>query len=267
MSSFNVEDLITLEESFKDVIFYSKNHTYKIGNKDAKCSVTGLLKNHSPEFPREKMAGIISERDGLRVDEVLALWDFKRDYSSHKGSEFHLFAENYIERKQNVLDKEALQTFLKNNNSLNLTSQYYTEVAHLIKNFLNFYKWYKENYFLVKSEFVVGDPKSLICGTVDNISLNKKTKKLELFDYKTNKSILKKNPRDEHFLEPIAHLPYCDHIKYSLQLWIYRLIIEQNTGFEVDNTHIVWVGDKNDFQILETLNVKREAEELLNKNY
>jgi ATP-dependent exoDNAse (exonuclease V) beta subunit len=259
------EDLIKLEQSFEGVKFFSKNHTYQINGTPAKGSVTSLLKKYEPPFPRIELAEKKAKKEGVLVEDILEEWDYKRDYSSHKGSEFHLFAENYLQRKQETIDRKMVEQFLKDKgkNIEQSIEDYYKEMALLIRNFLDFYDEWKKKYILVKSEFVVGDYKTNICGTIDNLCFNLEKKELELFDYKTNKSIDKNNPYGKKMLKPFDYLPQCSQVTYSLQLWIYKLIIEKNSSFKIGDLHIVWVGNKTKYKDVEVLNLKKEAEKIL----
>lgn len=262
----NFDTLIKLEDCFSEIKFFDKNHTYTIDGNPAKTSVSGLIKKYEKPFEQEKIAEFVARKNEKSVEQVLAEWNFLKEYSCHKGSEFHKFVENFLTRKHTTLDKESLINFFKVFNSFykeNSIKVYYEEMAHLIKNFLNFYEWWKKDHILIKSEFVIGDKKSGICGTVDNLSYNKKTKEFVIFDYKTNKEIKKQNPRDETFLAPFEYLSHCEYIKYSLQMWLYQTIIERNTPYKVPTSYIVWVANKGNFELMETLNLKKEAEMLL----
>lgn len=260
------DSLIELENSFSNIKFFDKNHTYTIDGELAKTSVSGLIKEYEKPFERNKIAEFVARKNGKMIEDVLAEWEFAKDYSCHKGSEFHLFVENYFNRKQTTIDKKNLENFfIKNKNFFKEESFscYYNEIALLIKNFLNFYNWWKTDHILIKSEFVIGEKKTKICGTIDNLSFNKKTKQLVIFDYKTNKEIKKQNPRDETFLSPFQYLSQCEYIKYSLQQSLYQTLIERNTPFKIPTSYIVWVADKNDYELMECLNLKKEAETML----
>lgn len=265
-NELDFNSLIELDENFSHIKFFDKNHKYTIDGQPAKTSVSGVLKRFEKPFERYKVAERVANRDNKTIDQVLLEWDFAKNYSCHKGSEFHKFVENYFNKKQTTIDNKALQTFYKENESFYKESSiddYYNELALLIKNFLNFYEWWKKDHILIRSEFVIGDKESGICGTIDNLSYNKKTKELVIFDYKTNKEIKKDNPRDETFLSPIEYLSHCEYIKYSLQLNLYKYIIEKNSGFEVPKMYIVWVANKENYELMETLQLQKEAEMLL----
>jgi ATP-dependent exoDNAse (exonuclease V) beta subunit len=67
---------------------------------------------------------------------------------------------------------------------------------------------------------------------VDQLFFNEKSGKLEIWDWKTNKKIDKKN-RWQQFKEPISHLDVCELNTYSLQLSLYKYIITRNTNIEL----------------------------------
>ena len=259
-------DVLKLEKSFENVFFIDKNHTYKINGNDAKCSVTTLLKKYTPEFKGEKPAKAIAAKRGLSVDDVMREWEYKKEYSCHKGTEFHKFAENYLARKQISLDENAVKQFFMSKNSMSVMEDfkaYKKEMLDMISNFLKFYNWYKETYSIVKSELVIGDPDTKICGTIDNLSLNEKTGELAIFDYKTNQNIKTEGYKKETLLEPFNHLQNCEMVKYSLQLWIYKLILEKNTSYKVGDLYIVWVAKENNYELMPALNLSREANDIL----
>ena len=240
----NFKDLIHLEESFSKIVFLEKNHTYKISNNLAKYSVSGLIKKFEKPFDSKKIASIVAKKQGSSIEEVLEQWDFSRDYSCHKGSEFHKFVENFLARKQTSIDRDSIKQFFNTRKTFlseNSIQQYCDDLIKSIKNFIKFYNWWKQDHILLKSEFVIGDEISSVCGTIDNLSYNKKTNELVIFDYKTNKEIKKNNQYKEKLLTPLDHLDKCEFTKYSLQLSLYSTIVEKITSFSIPKSYIFWV--------------------------
>jgi len=265
--NLNFDTFVELIDSFNHITFFDKNHTYTINGNPAKTSVSGAIKKYDKEFDSKRVASFVAKKEKKSVEQVLKEWDYKRDYSCHKGSEFHKFVENFLERRKIAIDKDALHIFMveqsiKNNSEF--IDGYYNDMAHLISNFMNFYEWWKKDHILLKSEFVIGDKESGLCGTLDNLSYNKKTKKLVIFDYKTNREIKMENPRGETLLDPFKHLQSCELVKYSLQIWLYKLIIEKNTSFDVDTGYIVWMAGNENYELIPILNLSNEAETILN---
>ena len=261
----NFDSYIDLLDAFKHVIYTDRDHTYEINGKKAKYSVTKLLGKYKKPFDSDKFSKSVAKKEGVEQKTVLEKWDFTRDYANHKGTEFHLFVENYLERRKMMIDCKAITNFFKSRPDFYFADSidmYYREFAKLVSNFLKFYEWYKEEHILVKSEFVIGDEVSRIAGTLDNLSLNTKTHDLVIFDYKTNKKIEKENKYGEKLLNHLDHLDNCELNTYALQLWLYKLIIERNTPFTVKDCNIFWfLGDN--YEKFDIPDLKEEAQMIL----
>jgi ATP-dependent exoDNAse (exonuclease V) beta subunit len=265
LEKLNFNSLIILEEAFSDIKFFEKDHHYEINGKKAEMSVSQLINKYDKPFDKN-IAHRVAKRDGKLVEDVLWEWEYNKDYSCHKGNEFHLMVEEFYQRRTIPIDKEDIIKFFKKkqNDSYNddQLAKYYMDMAHMIKNFKNFYEWWKQDHILLKSEFVVGDKEKRICGTIDNLSYNKKTGKLALFDYKTNKEIKRQGYKGETLLPPIDNVPKCELGKYSLQLSLYKLILERNTPFEVGDCKIIWVTGEDDYELISILDLDKEAKTL-----
>lgn len=262
------DDFLFLNEKFKNVRFFENNHKYKINGTFSKYSVTSLLKKYTLEFESDKIAKNVAFKQNKTKEDVLKEWEYKKNYSCFKGTEFHKYVENFLNRKFISLDEDSFERFLLSESSKNIEQtkeDYKNNFKQMIINFLNFYKWYDENYYFLKSEFVVGDIDSGICGTIDNLSFHKKDKTLAILDYKTNQNIKKQGFNRQKMLNELSHLDDCELVKYSLQLHIYKHILEKNTKFEVKDLHIVWFPEKDKYQIMQPLSLEKEAEMVLNK--
>ncbi len=256
----------TLEESFSHVRFVEKNHTYSIDGKPAKMSVTKLIHKYETPFDAEKIAFFVARKQGVEIEDVLSKWEFGGDFASHVGSEFHSFVEHFLQRRQISIDQEAISLFFKKWEDFRQPESipdYYEKVAGLIKNFLEFYKEWKKDHILVRPELIVGDRETGICGTIDNLSLFIPSQKLKILDWKTNKAMETKSKYNTKFTGPLAHLAQSEQTKYSLQLWLYRIIIERNTPFELENSQIIWVGKPEGPEVIEVLDLEKEAKFIL----
>jgi ATP-dependent exoDNAse (exonuclease V) beta subunit len=136
-------------------------------------------------------------------------------------------------------------------------------MARYISNFQKFYDWWKESHVLIKSELVVGDVETGICGCIDNLSYDFKNQQIVLFDYKSNKEI--KTKGRNKMLGKLSHLDDCELVIYSLQLWIYSLILKRNSPFEIQQTpQILWLsGDK--YELYPILPLEKEANLILSE--
>jgi hypothetical protein len=64
---------------------------------------------------------------------------------------------------------------------------------------------------------------------------------------------------------PLKHLDSCELVKYSLQLGVYKKIIEKNCQIKLGNSYICWVNEVNDsFKVIETLDLSNEVDLIWN---
>lgn len=256
----NLQDLVVLEKSFENVMFSEKDHSYLINGKKARGSVTQLLKKYEIPFDSEKLASIVAAKQGVLPEDILNLWEFKKDYACLKGTLFHLYVENFLQKKKVPVDRLAIQSFVRKNADYVTEDEFYNDLAGYVSNFLKFYDEWKISHILVRPELVIGDVTTGICGCIDNLSYNFKTNELIIFDYKSNKDVKKEGK--SNFLKKLKHLKTSSLVKYSLQLHLYSLILERNTPFKIDRAEIVWVGGEH-IEIIPVLDLRKEAELLL----
>ena len=104
---------------------------------------------------------------------------------------------------------------------------------------------YFKNFFQDHSDFVpyrtewtLWDQESKICGSVDMIFMNKDGT-LTIYDWKRSKEIKRNNRFQKGLNKIVSHLDDCNYEHYSLQLNIYRYLVEKSYGFKVSELAIV----------------------------
>ena len=257
----------SLLNKFDQVYFKEKEHSYFINGKTAQYSATKLLKNWTPEFQAEKMANIVAKKQGFLPEDLLEKWNFEREYSCYKGTILHLYIENFLERKITTPDCNQIKEFLKKYNKEDILLEALEDISRHIKAFKEFYEWWKIDHVLIKSEFVIGDSAcGGIGGTIDNLSYNTKTQKFCIFDYKTNKEVNIKNKYKEKLLPPFDHLDNCELVKYSLQLLIYRKIMQDvaNIDIDIENCNIIWLSKNAEYKMYKILPLIKETNTIFN---
>ena len=129
--------------------------------------------------------------------------------------------------------------------------------------FLKFYSDIKGKLLPIKSEFIVGDEDYMLCGMVDQIFYNKKKKEFQIWDWKTNTKLKMENGFQK-LIGPLAHLDDCEYTKYSLQLGIYKHIIEKNTNLKFGDSYITWFNENNkSYEVIECLRLEKEIKDML----
>lgn len=254
--------MVILEKSFEDVIFSENDHSYKINGERANFSVTQLIKKFEEPFEEKKMAKIVASKQGVLVEDIIQLWNFKKEFACFKGTLFHSYVENFLQKKRIPLNKTEIEKFVNIYSEYTTVLDLYQDVAKYISNFQNFYDSWKQTYILIKPELVVGDKKTKVCGCVDNLSYDYKNERLVIFDYKTNKELKQKSK--SKMTGMLSHLDSNSITKYSLQMALYSEIIERNTPLKIYDNKIVWVGG-SDGEVVNCLDLRQEARAMLSQ--
>ena len=216
---------------FNNIKYYDEPHEYFIDGKKQK-SVTTFIGEFKTPFDEEYWSTRKAKELKVSKEELLKEWAFKRDSACDKGSCFHAYAETYLNNKVFPWEPEK---YVERYGSDILSGP----LEKLREMFHDFYKKSSRSLVPIKSELVVGDEELGICGMVDQLYFNKKSSNLEIWDWKTNKEIKRENPW-ERYDAPINHLEACEFNTYSLQLSMYKYLIEKNTTINLGDCYIVW---------------------------
>jgi ATP-dependent exoDNAse (exonuclease V) beta subunit len=95
---------------------------------------------------------------------------------------------------------------------------------------------------------------------------NKKAGEYQIWDYKTNKEIKTGNNFGNKMKNPISHLEECELNTYSLQLNLYKHLIEKNTNIKIGKCYLVWINEAiDDYKVIETKDLMTEVKIMLEK--
>jgi len=231
-------DTILELAKFNDVKYFDEPHKYFARGKEY-VSATTFIGKFKPKFETQRLAEQYADRRGLDVKDVIADWDLKRDISTVKGTLVHNMAENWWNNKAFPYDPTIpIKSF-----GHDIIKEKFEKCELLFK---KFWADASENLIPVKMELVVCDHDYELAGMVDCLFYNKKSGMLEIWDYKTNKEIKKKNDYGQMFKDPISHLDVCEINTYSLQLSLYKHIIEKNTNLKIGNCYLIWINESSD---------------------
>lgn len=242
---------------FDNIEFDAENHAYKIAGFGA-SSVTEILKKYVKPFDGNYWAEKKSLELQIPAIEILNSWELKSKLSKVKGTLVHSYIEalftksNFSYPEEFIVKEFGFDAIQDNFNSI------IPQVDKFIKDIT-------DKMYPVATEFIVGDLDYLVCGTIDQIFYNRKSDKLEIWDWKTNKEI--KTMSRFYHLGPLSHIPDTELDHYSLQLSLYKVIIEKNTGLELGNGYLTWFNENNqDYQIFKVKDYSVEANLILNLN-
>ncbi len=221
---------------FNKIKYHDEPHVYYIGEQQL-VSGTAFVGMFKEKFDSKGMAEKTAKKRGISVEEVLAEWDFKGGISRTKGTLLHAFAENYWMNKIFPVDE------LKYEEQYPTIIERYNECKRM---FLEFYEDASINLFPVAMELVVGDAELGIGGMVDCLFWNNKTKSYEIWDYKTNKEIGMFSKYKKRMKAPINFLHDCEFEAYSIQLNLYKYIIEKNTNIKIGRLWLIHIHEEQE---------------------
>ena len=231
---------------FKRITFIESTHSYLIDGNSTNCpSVTQLIKKFKKPFEKERMARMVANKTGSTSEQVKREWDQNNLFSTTLGSMLHKYIENFYNGKRLPFDGDLKN--LKNEQKEQIIEVF----PKLTKQFHNFAK---TNHCLhsIKNEFVVGDLNDTnICGMLDMLCYNSETDEIEILDFKTNKKMAKES-RYGKLLSPFDDMSEGEINEYTIQLNVYKYIIEKHTSLKISKMKIIWINRNNDeYQMFE----------------
>ena len=232
-------------------------HLYFIDGKQVKISVTGFIHSFFPHFDADAVIPRLIKNPkkeryyGRTVQDVKDEWQRIADEASSKGTAMHLAIELYYNGELD--DKKHVETAL----------QFYGSKEEAL--FMDFHKTVIEGSDLepFRTEWSVYIEEYDLAGQIDGVFRNTKTGELELYDWKRSKKIEKTN-RWENGFAPVDHLANSNFWHYSLQLNIYKYILEHKYGYKVSRMFLVFLHPRQDSYIrLQISNFQREVKDML----
>ncbi len=208
--------------SNQEISLKKDTHEYKLSTHPniRFTSVTTFVEQFFEGFDAKKIASKLianySKYSNFTVESLIAEWKQKADYGTHVHNEI----ESWIKKK--IQPKE-----LKSING---------------KNWLENYQG-KSNSDIF-SEVIIYSTELKIAGTIDIIAKDNSTGSYELIDWKTSRKIDRnsyKNKMGTHITT--NHVMDCNFYHYSLQLSLYRYILEKYYDFNIKNQLIIHLKD------------------------
>jgi len=157
---------------------------------------------------------------GLTRKEIKQKWEVNANIAAEQGTKLHNDIENFYNGIFSV------------NTSIEWS---------FFQNFYNDHRHFKP----FRTEWTLWDEESQICGSVDMIFLNEDGT-LTIYDWKRSKEIKLENRFQKGVHEYVQHLDSCNYEHYSLQLNLYKYLVEKKYGFTIKELAIVVFHPSND---------------------
>lgn len=255
-------DILQKLNIFSKIKFKEDTHEYFYLNDENKevpfsKSVTRFLSAYEVPFDQDFWAKHSAQKENVPVDVILDRWARKARISQVLGTALHARLEFLFNNKIYSIDHEYVQKKCKHNKEeINEVLELYNELGKIIDDF--YYKA-RANIIPVKLEMVIGDIDLDLAGCVDGLFWNVKDQELQIFDWKSNAEFKTTNKYHNKLLKPFEQLDQCSLNIYSLQLSIYKYIIEKNTGLKIGKCWLVHFDRiKNDYKFYKCLDLTPE---------
>lgn len=248
---------------FDSITFHEKDHSYKIdGQPAARYSVTGIVNTVKSPFEEDKWSKIKAKEYNCTPEEVKLVWKKNNQMSTHQGSIFHNYVDNFYQNKIIPYNQDLIKSILGET----LHNMLRENLKVLIKQFNSFHNDTRDSVLPIKNELVIGDIHATrVCGMLDMLVYNTETNEFEIYDFKTNKEFSEVSRFNKKLLSPLDHLDDCEYNIYSLQLSLYKKFIEKYTNIKISSLKIAWftINNTDGYKIIELKNLSDEVDVLL----
>ena len=234
------------------ITFEEGPHIYTIHGEQGYTSVTTWNHHHFPVFNSSKIIDNILNNPKHNTDptykyyimtkkDILASWDNNRDTAASAGTKMHYDIECYF------------NGIFNENNSIEF--QYF-------KKFVADFPQLKP----YRTEWMVYYEEIKISGSIDMIFENPDGT-LEIYDWKRAKEIVYDTDFGKYAITPcISHLPDTNFHHYSLQLNMYKIILEHKYGKKVTGLYLVCIHPDNPYKTYDRIEVpilEKEMKDML----
>ncbi len=224
---------------FDQISFNPTYHTYTLDGKRLK-NVTSLVNEVKVPFDREGISARQAKEKGVPQEFILDEWEENGRIAREKGSKTHHYI---LQRLTGAMDDDPILAL--------------NETIPEMDSFDRFWQKAQANMEADQVEWVVGDVELGIAGTIDLVLFHRGTGLYHLFDWKTGKFEYR-SEWNRFMLPPFDHLDDCHLNHYSLQLSLYKLILQRNTDITLGDSYIVHLTD--DYQIAKAIDLTEQAE-------
>jgi ATP-dependent exoDNAse (exonuclease V) beta subunit len=261
----------------ENIEFIEDSHTYIVNKKetDIYTSVTTFIHFHFSKFDSDKiilnmMKGKNWNKNnkywGMSPGQIKQSWDDNGKEQAGLGTQLHYDIECFmnIEIKENNLQidykhKDILEIYEFENPQADSKQTARVEWDY----FLNFVRDYPDMQ-PYRTEMRIYDDKLKIAGSIDMIYKNDDGT-FSIYDWKRSKGIETKNIYKKFSTTNcISHLPDLNFYHYSLQLNLYKYILEKNYNFKIKDLVLVQLHPNfGNYKLIQCLNLDKEIHDLI----
>lgn len=192
------------------------------GHFDAKAIITKMRKGakwaQSPYY-------------GMTDEEIMKKWSDNGKTASEAGTAMHLAIEQFLHGAP-----EQINSDIKNTPEWRYFLKFWNDCGHDLEPYRSEWEVFTDSTTTIQHG--EKERKIKLCGSIDMVFRRKSDGKFVIYDWKRSKEIKAENPFGNG-LPPLEHLPDTNYWHYTLQLNVYKWILEKYYGLEVADLYLV----------------------------
>jgi ATP-dependent exoDNAse (exonuclease V) beta subunit len=191
------------------------------GHFDAKAIITKMRKG--PKWATSKYYGKTDK-------EIMDEWSANGKVASEAGTAMHLAIEQFLHGSAQEIKPEILETM-----EWKYFEKFWKDCGDDLEPFRSEWEVFTDS---VDKALSKKERRIKLCGSIDMVFRRKSDGKFVIYDWKRSKEIKSENPFGSG-LAPLEHLPDTNYWHYTMQLNVYKWILEQYYGLEVADLYLV----------------------------
>lgn len=228
----------------KNIIFLEKGHKYYINGDSNYISVTTIVHSIFPEFNVNGLIDkLIKDKNPKYIDKtpqtIKLEWKKNGEIAALEGTRLHRNIELYSNGIPVMDDSKEFNYFL-------LFKEKYPHLEP-----------YRTEWFIYDEEF-------RIAGSIDMIYKDIRDDTFHIYDWKRTKPFSSKSSKDNVGFGPFSSIPNTNIWHYSLQLNIYKYLLEKNYNKTITSMKLCRLHpNSRSFQLVDIKNMTEQVELLL----
>jgi len=236
------QHLTTINSHLRDkhISFDEPTHKYYVnGSCQGNISCTGFVHEFFGHFDakaiitkmRKGSNWATSKYYGKTDKDIMDEWSANGKTASEAGTAMHLAIEQFLHGSPDQINPEILQTpewkyFLK----------FWADCGHDLEPYRSEWEVFTDVISPLPNNAI--ERKIKLCGSIDMVFRRKSDGKFVIYDWKRSKDI-KSDNKYQSGLPPLEHLPDTNYWHYTMQLNVYKWILEKYYGLEVADLYLV----------------------------
>jgi hypothetical protein len=225
---------VNRHERDNHIHFDEPTHVYTVnGTYEGYCSITKFHHEFFGHFDADAVIGNMmrskkwpqSQWFGMTPKQIKDAWAANGKEASEAGTAIHLAIEMYLNGSPETIPPAILDS---------IEWKYFTRYWE--KDSRRWQPW--------RTEWEIWDDELLLAGSVDMVFKSLTDNTYAIYDWKRAKEIKMENPFQSG-LGPLSHFPDCNYWQYTLQLNLYRWILEKHYGLKITELALIVLHPNN----------------------